>query len=151
MRWNGRAGPCPKSRSEGAAGRHGHLPPLSWRAQKCAVSQELGRNLFYKPSMQVYRCIEGSDRVIVELSRQFFQNRLDLRVLVQGRLTHHGREQIAREEAAIVPQNDQVRLENPPVSRKRRPQHQTLAEKRCKLLRAPSRRHYQLQTRIRRS
>src|SRR5215212_4399914 len=91
---------------------------LSWRAQKCAVSQELGRNLFYKPSMQVYRCIEGSDRVIVELSRQFFQNRLDLRVLVQGRLTHHGREQIAREEAAIVPQNDQVRLGNPPVSRK---------------------------------
>src|SRR4051812_29410705 len=90
----------------------------SWRAQKCAVSQELGRNLFYKPSMQVCRCIEGSNRGIVELRREFFQNRLDLRVPFQGRLTHHGREQIARKETAIVPQDSQVRLGNPPVSRK---------------------------------
>jgi hypothetical protein len=41
--------------AQGAIGRRGHRRPLSWRAQKCAVSQELGRNLFYKPSMQVYR------------------------------------------------------------------------------------------------
>ena len=46
--------------------------------------------------------------VWISSSADSFQNRLDLRVLVQGRLTHHGREQIAWEEAAIVPQNDSV-------------------------------------------